>query len=105
MVKAPGNGFAGILDQAMSWLFILILVPVVAAGIFLRWRYGNLYTRMTGVIERRTGLEMATVVRALGVLTLVVWALVYLFFGGSGAGLGPLYEGLTGGDTGRSTGQ
>lgn len=105
MAEAPGFGFARILDQEMSWLFVLILIPIVAVAIFLRRRYGNLYKRMTDVIERMTGVEMVAIVRVLGVLTLVAWVLVYLFFGGTGTGLGPLYEGLTGSDTGGSTGQ
>ena len=62
------------------WVFALFATVVVLA-ILLRRRYGNLYDGLKAGIERTTGWTMASIVRGLGILTLVVWFAVYLFFG------------------------
>ena len=70
-----------------------------SAGLFLlRWRYGNIYDGLKQALERAAGLGMATVVRGLGILTLVVWAMVYVFFGSEEeTGLEQLFQRLLGG--------
>ena len=67
----------------MGWLVALLFLLAVGV-VMLRRRYGNIYAALTLVVERATGLPMATIVRGLGILTLVGWAVVYLFFGGPG---------------------
>ena len=75
-------------------LFALLIALIISA-FMLRRRYGNVYKAMTEALERATGLSMTTIWRALGILTLIVWGLVYLVFGGEEqAGLDRLFEGL-----------
>lgn len=80
------------MDHGTRWLVVLLVLLVVGV-VMLRRRYGNIYAALTRVIERATGLPMATIVRGLGVVTLIGWAVVYLFFGGEGENdLGQLFR-------------
>ncbi len=82
------------MDQDTGRL-IALLVALIMTGIFLRRRYGNIYKAMTEAVERKTGLQMATIWRGLGIATLVVWLLVYLIFGGrEDTGLERLFQGI-----------
>ena len=82
------------MDQDTARLFALLIALIISA-FFLRRRYGNVYKTMTEAVERATGLEMATIWRALGIATLVVWLLVYLIFGGEEeSSLDQLFRGL-----------
>ncbi len=82
------------MDQDTGRL-IALLVALIMTGIFLRRRYGNIYKAMTEALERKTGLQMATIWRGLGIATLVVWLLIYLLFGGEEeAGLDQLFQGI-----------
>ena len=64
-------------------LTLLLLVAVlIAFGVYLRRRYGNLYERLSEAVERATGLAMPTIVRGLGILTLLAWAAIFLIYGG-----------------------
>lgn len=82
------------MDQVTPWLVALLLLLAVLA-LEIRRRYGNPYAVITTAIERITGLSMLSIVRGLGILTLVGWALIYLFYGGAGeTGLGDLFEGI-----------
>jgi amino acid permease len=69
------------MDPATAWPFV-VLVALGLAAFLIRRRYGNLYEAFTETVERATGLTMTTIVRGIGILTLVVWALVYLIYGG-----------------------
>lgn len=69
------------MDQ-ISLSLLLFVALLIGFGIYMRGKYGNLYLRFSEVVERRTGITMATVVRGLGLLTLVVWAAVFLTYGG-----------------------
>lgn len=62
---------------------IALVVVLAFLGISLRRRYGNLYAALTRRLEGATGLSMTTILRALGLLTLAAWALVYLLHGGA----------------------
>ncbi len=82
------------MDQETARLFALLIALIISA-FFLRRRYGNVYKAMTETVERRTGLKMTTIWRTLGILTLIVWGLVYLIYGGEEeAGLDRLFRGL-----------
>jgi hypothetical protein len=82
------------MDQVTGRLLVL-LVTLMIAALLLRRRYGNIYKVMTDAVERATGLQMATIWRALGILTLVGWLLVYLLYGGEKeTGLDRLFRGL-----------
>ena len=65
------------MDQTTAWVIALV-ITIIAFGAYLRWRYGNLYLRVSAAVERTTGVKMVAVVRALGILTVVVWAAVYV---------------------------
>ena len=65
------------MDQTTTGL-IGLLITLIVTGVMLRRRYGNLYSRASDAFERATGLSMTVVVRGLGILTLVGWAVVYL---------------------------
>ena len=65
------------MDRTTAWVLALVLT-IVAFGAYLRWRYGNLYQRLSAAVERATGVKMVVVVRALGILTVVAWAVVYV---------------------------
>ena len=69
------------MDQ-ISLPLLLLLVALVALGIYVRRRYGNLYERFSEAVERATGLTMTSIVQGLAILTLIVWVVVYLTFGG-----------------------
>lgn len=60
---------------------IALVVVLVIFGISLRRRYGNLYSAFGQWVEATTGVSMTTILRALGLLTLAVWAVVYLLYG------------------------
>lgn len=60
---------------------IALVVALVIFGISLRRRYGNLYTAFGQWVEATTGISRATIQRALGLLTLAAWAVVYLLYG------------------------
>ncbi|MCP4250073.1 MAG: hypothetical protein GY778_23775 [bacterium] len=62
------------------WVFALF-TAIVAVAVLLRRRFGNLYDGLKQGIEQTTGWSMTSIVRGLGIVTLIVWALVYLFFG------------------------
>ena len=82
------------MDQDTARLFALLIALIISA-VLLRRRYGNVYKAMTEALERRTGLSMTTIWRALGILTLVVWGLVYLIYGGEeDIGFDRLFDGL-----------
>ncbi len=82
------------MDQETARLFALLIALIISA-FFLRRRYGNVYKTMTDALERTTGLSMTTIWRVLGILTLIVWGVVYLGFGGDEqAGLDRLFDGL-----------
>ena len=84
------------MDQTTAWLLALVIL-VIAFGVYLRRRYGNLYVRLSDAMERATGIGMATIVRAIGVLTLAVWVAVYALSGaGPETGLGDLFGWLVG---------
>ncbi len=77
---------------------VAALAIIVVLAVLLRRRYGNIYDGLKQTFERATGLGMASVVRGLGILTLVVWALVYVFFGGEEeTGLEQLFQRVLGG--------
>jgi len=84
------------------WL-IAVLGCAVVLAVLLRRRYGNLYAKLTGAFERTTGLGWPTFLRALGILTLLAWAVVYLAFGSGEKGLGELFQGQTGGAPGATS--
>ena len=65
-----------------SLTLLLLVAALIALGIALRRRYGNIYERLSEVVERTTGLAMATIVRGLGILTLLIWAVIFLTSGG-----------------------
>jgi hypothetical protein len=67
-------------DQATGWLLLGLAVLLVVAALHIRRRYGNPYAALTKAFERVTGLPMAAVVKGLGVLTLLAWAVIYLMF-------------------------
>jgi amino acid permease len=69
------------MDPATAWPFV-VLVALGLVAFLIRRRYGNLYQVFTEAVERATGLTMTTILRGIGILTLVVWALVYLIYGG-----------------------
>ncbi len=74
---------------------IAFVVVLIAFGISLRRRYGNLYAAFGQWVERATGVSMTTILRALGLLTLAAWAAVYLLYGGAEEeGLGELFPGV-----------
>lgn len=78
------------------WIFALC-AAMVAIAVLLRRHYGNLYERLKQGIERTTGWSMTSIVQGLGILTLLVWALVYLFFGGDQqSGLDQLFRDVFG---------
>ena len=82
------------MDQDTARLFALLIALIISA-FFLRRRYGNVYKAMTEALERTTGLEMTTIWRGLGILTLIVWGLIYLIYGGQeDSGLDRLFQGL-----------
>jgi hypothetical protein len=92
------------MDQDTGRL-IALFVALLISGIFLRRRYGNIYKVMTEAVERATGLTMTTIVRALGILTLVVWAAIYLIYGGGEeTGLDRLFRGLFEAPSGQTEG-
>lgn len=68
------------MDQPTGWL-LLVLAAAVAGGVLIRRRYGNLYASLAKAFEQATGLRMATVLRVLGILTLVGWAVIYVSLG------------------------
>lgn len=57
---------------------IALLIAIIATGVVLRRRYGNVYRRMADAFEQATGISMVHVVRGLGILTLIGWAVVFL---------------------------
>ena len=68
------------MDQTTAWLVAFVIL-IVAFGVYLRRRYGNLYARFSDAVERVTGFPMVAIVRAIGILTLAAWAVVYLLSG------------------------
>jgi len=62
---------------------IALVVVLTVFGISLRRRYGNFYAAFTQWVERTTGISTASILRALGLATLAVWAVVYLLYGGA----------------------
>ena len=82
------------MDHDTARLFALLIALIISA-FMLRRRYGNVYKAMTEALERTTGLSMTTIWRALGILTLIVWGIVYLIYGGrEELGLDRLFQGL-----------
>ncbi|MDJ0609220.1 MAG: hypothetical protein QNJ67_09605 [Kiloniellales bacterium] len=69
------------MDQ-ISLPLLLLVVALIAMGIYVRRRFGNLYERFSEVVERATGRSMRSIVQGLAILTLILWAVVYLTFGG-----------------------
>ena len=83
------------MDQSTAWLLACFAL-VIASGLYLRRRYGNIYRRFSEALEHLAGFPMATIVRGLGVLTMVIWAVVYLMSGSEReTGLEGLFEGLS----------
>ena len=64
-----------------SLALLAAVAALIAAGLVMRRRYGNLYQRLATALERTTGWSMAGVARGLGLLTLVLWAAIYLLYG------------------------
>ena len=60
---------------------LAVLLLLVLFAVLVRRRFGNVYQALGDALERRTGITMAQVARALGLLTLAAWAAVYLLFG------------------------
>ncbi len=80
------------MNSGTRWLVALLVLLAVGA-VMLRRRHGNIYAALTLVIEQATGLPMVTIVRGLGIVTLIGWAVVYLFLGGEGEiGLDQLFR-------------
>ena len=61
-----------------SLLLILFVAVLIVLGVYLRWRYGSLHKRLSDLFERTTGLTVAAIVRALVILTVVIWAAIFL---------------------------
>ncbi len=82
------------MDLTTLRLFAAFVIIVIVAFL-LRQRYGNIYLGMRQAIERATGLPMPVIVRGLGIATIVLWALVYILFGGEEeTGLEQLFRGI-----------
>ena len=88
--------------MAPSMVWVLVLsVTIVTLAVLLRRRYGNVYEGLKMAFERSTGWSATSIVSGLSVLTLLVWAVVYLYLGGDGqTGLDQLFEGVLGAGTG-----
>lgn len=76
-----------------SLTLLLFVAVLIAFGAYLRWRYGSLYKKLSDLFERTTGLTMATIVQVLGILTVVIWAAIFLTRGGDRTeGLDELFQ-------------
>ena len=80
------------MDQISLPLLLLVAV-LIAGGIYIRRRYGNLSERLTQWVEATTGITAATIVRGLALLTLLAWAVIFLIQGGAEEeGLDAIFE-------------
>lgn len=84
--------------MAPSMVWVLVLsATLVTLAVLLRRRYGNVYEGLKMAFEQATGWSTATIVSSVSILTLVVWAAVYLYLGGDDqSGPDQLFKGVLG---------
>ena len=80
------------MDQ-ISLPLLLLAVVLIAFGVYVRRRYGNVYERLSRWVEATTGVTMRSIVLGLSLLTLLAWAAIFLVSGGGEEeGLDALFE-------------